>query len=82
MADQELPTRLKSLTPRSAQNAIRPELSAAVIDMLNAILSGFVDETRGSKVKVHENMDSVNIPLLVNGQQFTVKVEIWNGDHQ
>jgi hypothetical protein len=59
----------------AARSAVRPGL-------VNGIINFFSVFGKIQKHKVHLNMDELRIPVTAFGQRFTVKIEIWNGDHE
>jgi hypothetical protein len=59
---------------REARNAARPGLVEGVLE--------FFEDRSEVVVKHHENMDEI-VSLAVHDKQlFTVKIQIWNGDHR
>lgn len=61
----------------AARSAVRPFLVEEIKGLLNNL------ELRGDiENKIHLNMDLLRIPVTLDGQLFTIKIEVWNGDHQ
>jgi hypothetical protein len=60
---------------REARNAVRP----ALVEGLKNLLAGIADE---GTIKHHENMDEMITLVNASGQTFTIKIQVWNGDHR
>jgi len=67
---------------RVARCAARPALTSAVMELLTGATAAIVDPSRETEVKPYPNMDQLRIPVIYQGQQFTIRVDVWNGDHQ
>lgn len=61
-----------------AHNAVRPALVDEIETRLTYLTS---DQDRSFDRETHLNMDALRFLTTLDGQQFTVKIEIWNGKH-